>query len=170
MPDGLQPLTQGLIEDSTATKSAGGDIAREIELDDLPRIKMPNEGEPTNKHNVFTHFSQDPNRESCRMCKTTRARCQNRPDMSRYGLVATKKFGAVTTDYKVLGEDSESRLQRWYAVVVHNIFYWIRSYPTWRKSEGDTETSLQQSLPPSERRGRSHVDNYLEFWFVLVKI
>ena len=51
-----------------------------------PRPKRPaylgqtelNESKPKGYDHVFTHFPTDPNREVCRMTKTTRARCENR--------------------------------------------------------------------------------------------
>ena len=60
--------------------------------------------------------------------------------------MAPRKIGdVVTVDHKVPIEDSESRSQHRYAVVVQDFFsFLIQNCPTRRVSASDTEKTLQQ--------------------------
>ena len=42
--------------------------------------KRPHTSKLTGRHNVFTHFPNDPNCEVCKLAKTTPAPCRNRPE------------------------------------------------------------------------------------------
>ena len=68
--------------------------------------KKTDESKTISEHMVFTHFPKDP--KTCKMTRSTRARCQNRSEMRRDGMALPKKFGEVlTADHKVVSEDSQ---------------------------------------------------------------
>ena len=56
------------------------------------RSGRPKTGKPTGRHNVFTHFHQDPNCEACRLMKTTRAPCGNRRKREETVLIIHKNL------------------------------------------------------------------------------
>ena len=58
----------------------GGD-ALALKTKRRPRFgdRKANDSKPKGDQHVFTHFPKDPNCQVCRMIKTTRARCKNRP-------------------------------------------------------------------------------------------
>ena len=100
------------------------------ELPMEPRAKVePGSG----KHSVYTHFPKDPNCDICLKTKITRASCRRRA-----GTVVPRAehFGdLITADHKVHGEESESRDNHRYAVVVQDLAtQWIQSYPCKTKS------------------------------------
>ena len=70
----------------------------------------------------------------------------------------------ITADHEVLSEDSESRLQHRYAVVVQDFLLLLDpKLPTSNESACDTKNTLQQFMPPSEHPVRTSTDNSLEF-------
>ena len=71
------------------------------------------------KHSIYTHFPKDPNCDICLKTKITRASCRKRT-----GTVAAtaEHFGdLIIADHKVLSEESESRNNHRFAVVVDTI-------------------------------------------------
>ena len=60
----------------------------EIPLPVVPERRRirPNESKPTSAHHVFSHFPTDLICATRKTTKTTRARCNNRPDKHRDGL------------------------------------------------------------------------------------
>ena len=114
-------ITDGLIHKTPAIEPATGDSTQEKEPKACPRAKSQNESKPTRKQNVSTHFPEDPNCDTCKTTETTRARCLNRTETCRDGMVLHRKCGQViTADQKALSEDSESVLQHRYAVVLQD--------------------------------------------------
>ena len=96
----------------------------EILLPAVPerRRKRPYESKPTSAHHVFSHFSTDPICATRKTTKTTRARCNNRPDVQRDGLELPQKFWEIiTADHKVSSDEHESRMQHRYALVLCRI-------------------------------------------------
>ena len=90
-----------------------------------PRAKVePGSG----KHSVFTHFPKDPNCEICLKTKITRASCRRRANAV---VPRAENFGdLITADHKVPSEESESRNNHRYAVVVPDLAtQWLQSYP-----------------------------------------
>ena len=83
----------------------------------------------TRRHSIFTHFPKDRNCEVCMWTKITKAPCRRRTGEAVPR--AEKKFGdLITADQKVLNEESESRNNHRYAVVVQDLAtQWIQSYP-----------------------------------------
>ena len=76
---------------------------------------------------------------------------------------------AITADHRGPNEESESRLQHRYAVVVQDFHsYRIQSYPKKNEIAQGTMNSLHKFVPPDQRPGIVHTDNFLDF-SVLVK-
>ena len=78
-----------LAETPAALDHVGGNSEQTSEpeiplLEVLDEWKSPNKCKPTT-HVVYTHISKYPTRETCKMTKTTRARCKHRPEMLRDG-------------------------------------------------------------------------------------
>ena len=89
-----------------------------------PRAKV----EPVSgKQSVNTHFPKDPNCDICLKMKITRASCRRRA-----GTVVPRAehFGdLIAADHKVLSEESESRNNHRYAVVVQDLAtQWLQTY------------------------------------------
>ena len=113
-------------------------VISEEESTDLPftaeKSKRPTKRKPTDRHYVSTHFPRDPNCEVCKLTKTTRASCRNRPDArgDRIHL-------------------NESRLQHRYAVVMQDLSsYWIQRYRT-RNTAQETMKRMQKFVPPDQK-------------------
>ena len=70
-------------------------------------------------HSVYTHFPKDPNCDICLKRKMTRVSCRRR---SGTVVPRAEHFGdLITADHKILSEESESRNNRRYAVVVQDL-------------------------------------------------
>ena len=66
---------------------------------------------PQGDHNVFTHCAKNPNCDVCRVTKTSRARCKNRPLKRSDAISRLSSFGdLITGDRKIL--DGYSCTQR----------------------------------------------------------
>ena len=90
--------------------------------------------ERSRKHNIFTHFQKDRNCEVCMRTKITKAPCRRRTGEA---VPRAEKFGdLITADQKVLNEESESRNNHRYAIVVQDLAtQWIQSYPRRTQTE-----------------------------------
>ena len=99
---------------------------------------------------VYTHFPKDPNCDICLKTKITRASCRRRA-----GTVVPRAehFGdLITADHKVFSEESESRNNHRYAVVVQDLAtQWIQSYPCKSKSSQETQKNLMKFLEPTRK-------------------
>ena len=102
------------------------------------------------KHSVFTHFPKDPNCDNCLKTKITRASCRRRA-----GTVVPRAehFGdLITADHKVLCEESESRNNHRYVVVVQDLAtQWLQSYPCKTKTVHETQKNLMKFLEPTRK-------------------
>ena len=114
------------------------------------------------KQCVQTHFPKDPNCDICLKKKITRASCRRRA-----GTVVPRAehFGdLITPDHKVLSEESESRNNHRYAVVVQDLAtQWIQSYPCKSKISQETQKNLMKFLEPARKPKVIYIDNSLEF-------
>ena len=114
------------------------------------------------KHSVYTHFPKDPNCDICLKTKITRSSCRRRA-----GAVVPRAehFGdLITADHKVLSEESESRNNIRYAVVVQDLAtQWIQSYPCKSKSSQETQKNPMKFLEPTRKPKVIYTDNSLEF-------
>ena len=95
------------------------------------------------KHSVFTHYLKDPNCDLCLKTKITRASCRRRA-----GTVVPRaeSFGdLITADHKILSEESESRNNHRYAVVVRDLAtQWLQSYPCKTITFQETQKNLME--------------------------
>ena len=70
----------------------------------------------TNEAQYFAHFPKDRNSEICQRTKITRAPCRRR--IGRVELRSENFGNLITANHKVLSEESESRNNHRYAIVV----------------------------------------------------
>ena len=143
VPDWVQELKHGLIDESVPEQRESSSSSHEIPLE--PRAKVV-----PSKHNIFAHFPKDRNCDICLRTKLTRASCKRRT-----GTVVPRaeNFGClITADHKVLGEGCESRHNHRYAVVVQDLATQSRqSYPCETKTSQETQKSLQKFLEPTRK-------------------
>ena len=111
---------------------------------------------------VKTHFPKDTNCDICLKTKITRFSCRRRT-----GTVVPRAedFGDfITADHKILSEESESRNNHRYAVVVQDLAtQWVQSYPCTTKTSQETRKSLQKFLEPTRKPKVIYSDNSLKF-------
>ena len=114
------------------------------------------------KHIVYTHFPNNPHCDICLSTKITRASCRRRAGTV---LPKTDTFGDwVIADHKILSEESESRHNHRYAVVVQDLAtQWLQSYPCKTKTSQETQKSLKKFLEPTRKPKVIDTDNSLEF-------
>ena len=125
------------------------------EVKTLPSHLMNFQWSHEQKHTVFTHFPKDPHCEICLKTKLTWASCRRRADAV---MPRAEKFGdLITADHKVLSEESQSRNNHRYAVVVQDLAtQWIQSYPCKTKIfPGDQEEPHE--VPGADEETKSHL-------------
>ena len=115
------------------------------------------------KHGIYTHFPKYRNCDICmRRAKITRALCRK-----RIGTVVPRAENccdSITADHKILSEESESRNNRRYAVVVQDLAtQWTQSYLCKTKTSQEPQKSLRQFLEPTWKPNVFFADNSLEF-------
>ena len=70
----------------------------------------------------------------------------------------------ITADHKVLSEESESRNNHRYAVVVQDLAtQWLQSHPCKTKPFQETQKSLMKFLEPTRKPKVIYTENSLEF-------
>ena len=155
MPDWLQEFKHGLVDESVPEHRDTSSSSHELPLELRAKV-VPSE------HNIFTHFPKDRNCEICQRTKITRAPCRRRIGRVEH---RAENFGdLITADHKVVSEESESRNNHRYAVVVqHLATQWLQSYPCNTKSSHHTQKSLQKFLEPTRKPKVIYTDNSLEF-------
>ena len=124
-----------------------------------PRAKVvPGSG----THSVHTHFPKDPNCDICLETKITRASCRRRAGTV---VLRAENFGdLITAGHKILSEESESRNNHRYAVVVQDLAtQWIQSYPCKTKTSQETQKNLMKFLEPTRKPKVIYTENSLEF-------
>ena len=114
------------------------------------------------KHSVFTHFPKDPNCDICTKTKITRVYCRRRA-----GTVVPRAENVgdfMTVDHRIFSEESESRNNHRFAVVVQDLAtQWIQSYPCKTTTSQETQKSLVKFLELTRKPKASYTDNFLEF-------
>ena len=92
------------------------------------------------KQSICTHFPKDRNCDICLRTKIAKALCRRRTGEA---VRRAEKFGDLkTADHKVLHEESESRNNHRYAVVVEDrATQWIQSCPCKTKTSPETENT-----------------------------
>ena len=155
LPDWLQEFKHGLVDESVPEHRDASSSCHELPSE--PRAKVV-----PSKHNIFTHFPKDRNRDICLKTKITRASCRR-----RIGTVVPREenFGdLITADNKVLSKGCESRHNHQYAVVVQDLAaQWIPSYPCKTKTSEETQKSPQEFVEPTRKPKVIYTDNSLEF-------
>ena len=166
LPDWLQEFRENLVDERSPSEPRSPELGyrdtanSSHELPLGPRAKVePGSG----KHSVYTHFPKDPNCDICLKTNMTRGSCRRRA-----GTVVPRaeNFGdlMISADNKVLSEESESRNNHRYAVVVQDLATrWIKSYPCKTKTSQETHKSLMKFLEPTRTPKVIHTDNSLEF-------
>ena len=103
------------------------------------------------QHSIYIHFQTDRNCEVHLRTKLTRVPCRKRIGEV---LLRAEKFGdLITADHKVLNEESESRNNHRYAVVVQDLAtQWIQSYRCKTKTLQETEMSLRKFFEPLQKK------------------
>ena len=166
LPDWLQEFIENLVDESTSTESWGNpeqgsqDTSKSShELPMEPRAKVEL---GSGKHRVYTHFPKDSKCDICKKTKITRASCRRRAETV---VLRAEHFGdLITADHKVLSEESESRNNLRYAVVVQDLATrWIQSYPCKTKYSQETQKNLMKFLEPTRKARVTYTDNSLEF-------
>ena len=113
-------------------------------------------------HSIYTQFSKDRNCGVCSRTNMTRTPCRRRT--GKASLPRAEKFGdLMTADHKILSEESESRNNHRYAVVVQDLVTQWNPYPCKTTTSQETEKSLQKFLEPERKPKVIHTDNSLEF-------
>ena len=101
-------------------------------------------------HSAYTHFPKDPNCDICLKTKITRASCRRRA-----GTVVPRAENfsdLITADHNILNEESESRNNHRYAVVVQDLAtQWLQSYPCKTKTSQETQKNLMKFLEPTRK-------------------
>ena len=118
------------------------------------------------EHSFFTHFPKDPNCAICLKTKITKASCRRR---AKAVTPRTDNFGdLMTADQKVLSEESESRNNHRYAVVVQDLATkWLQSYPCKTKTSQETQNNLMKFLEPARKPKVIYTDKFPGIWQVL---
>ena len=159
MPGWPQEFRETLVDESSSTEP-GGSPDKGSQHTSKPSHELPMEPRAkvesvSGKKSVYTHFSKDPNCDVCFKTKITRASCRRRA-----GTVVPRAehFGdLIAADHKVLSEESESRHNHRYAVVVQDLAtQWIQSYPCKSKSSQGTQKNPNEVLGADEET-KSHL-------------
>ena len=108
IPEWLQEFRENLVDDEIPLQGGShASSSHEVSLEPTTKRR-----EDLSKHNVHTHFPKDRNCEII-----TRAPCRRR---NGEAVPRAANFGdLITADHKVLSDNSESRNNHRYAVVVH---------------------------------------------------
>ena len=138
-------------------------------------------------YSIYTHCPKDRNCDIWLRTNITRASCRRRtgtvvPKAENVGVLLTaahkglseesesrnnQRYAVViqdTADHKVLGDNCESRNNHRYAVVVQDLATQrIQSYPCKTKTSQETQKSLMKYLEPTRKPKVSYTDNSLEF-------
>ena len=158
IPEWLQEFRENLVDDEIPLQG-GSHASSSHEASLEPTTKRR---EVLGKDSVYTHFPKDRNCEICKRTKITRAPCRRR---NVEAVPRAANFGdLITADHKVLSDNSESRNNHRYAVVVQDLAtQWIQAYPCKNKTSQETQRSLQKFLEPERKPKVIYTDNSLEF-------
>ena len=157
MPDWPHQFRENLVDESTSTEPSRnpeqGSQDTSKSSHELPMELREKVELGSGKHSVYMHFPKDPNCDICLKTKITRSvpRAEHFGDM-------------ITADHKVLSEESESRNNYRYAVVVQDLAtQWIQSYPCQTKTSQETQKNPMKFLEPTRKPKVIYTDNPLEF-------
>ena len=110
------------------------------------------------------HIGQGASPVDLELLQTKIARASCRRCVGTVVVPRVEIFGdLITADHKILIEESESRNNHRYAVVVQDLaMQWRKSYPCKTKTSQETEQSLRKFLEPTRKPEVIHTDNSLE--------
>ena len=166
LPDWLQDFREHLVDERSPSEPrrnpAPEDQDTSSSSHELPKESRAKVEPGSGEHSVYTHFPKDPNCDICLKTKITRPSCRRGA-----GAVVPRaeKFGdLLTADHKILSEESESRNNHRYAVLVQDLAtQWLQSYPWKTKTSQETQKSLMKFLEPRRKPKVIYTDNSLEF-------
>ena len=166
LPDWLQEFRENLVDERTSTEPWSNPEQRSQDTSksshELPTEPRPKVEPGSGKHSVYTHFPKDPDCDICLKTKISRASCRRRT-----GTVVPRaeNFGdLITADHKDLSEESESRNNHRYVVVVQDLAArWLQSYPCETKTAQETQKNLTKFLEPTRKPKVTYTDSFLEF-------
>ena len=124
IPEWLQEFRENLVDDEIPLQGGShASSSHEVSLEPIAKRR-----EDLGKLNVHTHFPRNRNCEICNWTKITTAPCRRR---NGEAVLRADKFGdLITADHKVLIDNSESRNNHRYAVVVQDLAtQWTQAYP-----------------------------------------
>ena len=148
-----------MVDESTSTEPWGnpkqGRQGTSKSSDELPMEPRAEVVPGSGKHSVHSHFPKDPHCDICLKKKITKSSCRRRA-----GTVVprAKNFGdLITAGHKVLGEESDSRNNHRYAVVVQDLAtQWMQSYPCETKTSQETQKRPNE-VPGADEETKSHL-------------
>ena len=154
LPEWLEKFEENLVDTELP---ASAHSSRESDLEHPTEVATK-----SRKHSIHTHFPKDRNCDVCLRTKMTRGLCRGRTGEA---LPRAEKFGdLIKADHKVLSEESESRNNHRYAVVVQDLAsQWIQSYPCKNEEFSGDGKSLRKFLEPSQKTKVIYTDNSMEF-------
>ena len=121
MPEWLQEFRDNFVDRVPESRDSHASSSHGLSLE-------PARSEDLGEHSVYTHFPKDRNCEICQRTNITMAPCRRR--IGRVVLRAENFGDLITADQKVLSEESESRNNHRYAVVVQDLAtQWSQSLP-----------------------------------------
>ena len=107
---------------------APGDQDTSSSSHELPMESRAKVEKGSGKHSIYSHFPKDPNCDICVKTRISMASCRRRA--GTVGPKAEHSGDLITADHEILSEESESRNNHRYAVVVQNLArQWLQSYP-----------------------------------------
>ena len=117
------------------------------------------------KHSIYTHFPKDRTCDVCLRNEITKIPYEG-------SIPREQKFGdLITSDRKVLNEESGSRTNHRYAVVVQDLAtQWRQSYSCKTKTSQETEKSSREFPEPSQKPKVIFTDNFHGIWQILLGI
>ena len=106
-------------------------------------------------------FRRNPNCDICLKTKKARASCRRRTSTV---VTRAENFGdLITADHKILSEESESRDNHRYAVVVQDLAtQWVQSYRCKTKTSQETQKNRMKFLEPTRKPKVIFTDNSKE--------
>ena len=173
------PLHESTETENKSKNAESEDVQRDISHELLDwqqefREKLVDESNPPEPWGNPEQGSRDTSKSSHELPMEQRAKvepgsCKHsvRTHFRSIGTVVPRAehfAGLITADHKILSEESESRNNHRYAVVVQDLAaQWIHSYPCKTKTSQETQKSFMKILEPTRNPKVIYTDNSLEF-------
>ena len=158
LPDWLLDFRENLVDERNPSELRGdpelgyrdtASSSHELPMESRAKVE-PGSG----NHTVYTYFPKGPNCDICLKTKITRASCRRRA-----GTVVPRaeNFGdLITADDKILSDESESRDNHRYEVVVQDLAtQWIQSYRV--KQNLPRRPRIPNEVPGADEETKSHL-------------